>query len=174
MKKRMILILAVAGSLVLASCKVQAPGRLETAAARTAKGVTIGGKAWRNPLPDKPEVVKLGAEDFQRHCQVCHGLDGHATGVPFAGRLSPPVPDLGEGDTQEYSDGQLKWIVENGIRFTGMPGWEGALSDEQMWRMVRFMRHLPAKGSLGAPAVFQSALTAQGEMTKPREDLKTD
>jgi hypothetical protein len=56
-------------------------------------------------------------------------LDGHGTGVPFAGKMSPPVLDLGDNDVQQYKDGQLKWIIENGIRFSGMPGW-GVLEDE--------------------------------------------
>ena len=74
-------------------------------------------------------------------------MDGHATGVPFAQNMSPPVPDLAAKDIQNYTDGQLKWIIENGIRLSGMPRWKGLLQDEEMWRMVRYMRHLPAKGS---------------------------
>lgn len=137
---------------LLSACKVSNPGKIETLAARKAKKVTIGGKDWKNPVPDNPETLKLGAREFQRYCQMCHGPDGHATGVIFADRMSPPVPDLGDEDTQAYTDGQLKWIVGNGIRFTGMPGWEGLLSDDEMWAMVRFMRHLPPKGRLETSA----------------------
>ncbi len=108
-------------------------------------------------MPDNREAVKTGAAYFQHHCQICHGLDGHNTGVPFADRMSPPITNLGDEDTQDYKDGQLKWIIQNGIRFTGMPGWEGILDDDEMWYMVRFLRHLPAKGSLGVPAVFKEA-----------------
>jgi mono/diheme cytochrome c family protein len=68
--------------------------------------------------------------------------------------MSPPVPDLGATAIQKYADGQMKWIIENGIRMTGMPGWKGLLDDEQMWQMVRYIRHLPSKGSLGIPEVF--------------------
>jgi hypothetical protein len=69
--------------------------------------------------------------------------------------MSPPVADLGSQDVQKYSDGQLKWIIQNGIRFTGMPGWQGILDDDEMWHVVAYLRHLPPKGSLGAPAVFK-------------------
>ena len=147
--------LAAVGVLILSSCKAGGPGKVETLAAQKTKKVMIGGKEWKNPLPDTKEVAQVGARHFQKYCQVCHGLDGHNTGVPFADRMSPPVPDLGQRDTQEYSDGQLKWIIQKGIRFTGMPGWEGILKDEEMWHIVRFVRHLPPKGSLGIPAVFK-------------------
>jgi mono/diheme cytochrome c family protein len=142
---------------LLPGCKASAPGTVESDAAIALKKITIGGKDWKNPVPDNEAAVKTGAEHFQHHCQVCHGLDGHNTGVPFAPKMSPPVIDLGEKDVQQYSDGQLKWIIENGIRFTGMPGWRGILDDDEMWNIVRFIRHLPPKGSLGPPPVYAEA-----------------
>jgi hypothetical protein len=51
----------------------------------------------------------------------------------------------------------LKWIIENGTRFSGMPAWKGILTDEEMWYIVRYIRHLPAKGSLGAPKIFEES-----------------
>jgi mono/diheme cytochrome c family protein len=107
------------------------------------------------PAPDDVSTFNRGAEHFQRHCQVCHGLDGHTTGVPFARNISPAVPDLGTTDIQKYTDSQLKWIIENGIRMSGMPGWKGLLEDDAMWQMVRYIRHLPLRGSLGTPEVFE-------------------
>jgi mono/diheme cytochrome c family protein len=59
--------------------------------------------------------------------------------------MSPPVPLLTSKDVQAYSDGQLKWIVENGISPSGMPAWKGILSDEEMWRLVLYLRRLPAQ-----------------------------
>jgi hypothetical protein len=56
---------------------------------------------------------------------------------------------------QDYSDGQLKWIIENGIKYSGMPGWKGILEDDEMWNIVHYIRHLPPKGSLGAPEIFK-------------------
>jgi hypothetical protein len=58
---------------------------------------------------------------------------------------------------QRYTDGQLKWVIDNGIRFSGMPGWKNLLSDDEAWAVVRYIRHLPVKGSLGSPKVFQEA-----------------
>ncbi len=148
------LALCLATALLLPACGVKKPGSLETELANQLKKQTIGGKEWTNPTPDTPESAKMGAEHFQHHCQICHGLDGHGTGVPFAQKMAPPVVDLGDKTVQDYTDGQLKWIVMNGIRFTGMPAWNGILEDDEQWYIVRYLRHLPAKGSLGAPPIY--------------------
>jgi mono/diheme cytochrome c family protein len=150
-------LLAAGACLLLLGCSASRPGDIETLVAQEAKRVAIAGRDLRNPLPDMPEVRHTGEEHFQHHCQVCHGLDGHNTGVPFANKMSPNVPDLSDKFVQQFSDGQLKIIIQNGIRFSGMPGWQGILDDDEMWAMVRFIRHLPPKGSLGAPAVFKES-----------------
>lgn len=138
-------------------CRVKEPGSIESKIAEETKQMTIGGRDWTNPTPDNRESQTEGAEHFQHHCQICHGLDGQNTGVPFAGKMSPPVDDLASKPVQDYSDGQLKWIVDNGIRFSGMPAWKGILTEEEMWHMVRYIRHLPPKGSLGDPKVFEES-----------------
>ena len=69
--------------------------------------------------------------------------------------MSPPVADLKSQDVQGYTDGQLHWIIQNGINPSGMPAWKGILDDDEMWKIVRYIRHLPAKGSVGIPAVFK-------------------
>lgn len=150
----------------LLSCSAEAPSSAETAIVKELKKTTIGGKEWTNPTADTPDTVREGAEAFRRHCAVCHGLDGHNTGVPFAERMSPPVADLGEGEVQKYSDGQLKWIIQNGLRFTGMPGWSGILRDDEVWAIVRYIRHLPEAGSVGAPAVYQEEADQRANAAK--------
>jgi hypothetical protein len=74
--------------------------------------------------------------------------------VPFAGKMSPPVPSLAGPAVQNYADGQLKWVIDNGISPWGMAASKGILSDDEIWRIVIYLRHLPAKGSLGEPAVY--------------------
>jgi mono/diheme cytochrome c family protein len=160
------LVIAVA---LLFCCKATKPGDMETKLAADIKNREIGGKNLQNPTPDTPEAVKTGMHHFQHHCQICHGLDGHNTGVPFAGKMSPPIVDLGDKDVQQFTDGQLKWIIENGIRFTGMPGWKGVVEDDEMWAMVRFLRHLPMKGSLGIPDVYNKSEEEHQEMTHSPE-----
>jgi len=143
--------------LVIAGCKTgEGPGKFETAVAKQVKQkITVGGRDWRNPLEPNEENAQIGAEHFQHHCMVCHGLDGHATGVPFASKMDPPVSDLSSRNVQDYTDGQLKWIIQNGISPSGMPGWEGILDENEMWQIVAYIRHLPPQGSLGIPAVYQ-------------------
>ena len=158
--------------LALAGCGAKAPGGAEQAVAQRAKEITIGGKDTVNPSPDTPETVKTGAFHFQHHCGICHGNDGQNTGVPFAGRMSPPVADLTSKPVQDYTDGQLKWIIDNGIRFSGMPSWKGILDDDEAWAIVRFIRHLPAKGSLGIPKVYQEG-SEEHEHEKHEHHRKT-
>lgn len=153
------------GVTFLPACKANPPSSVEDRLAAEVKKMKISGKDWRNPTPDSPDVVKTGMEHFQHHCQICHGLDGHNTGVPFAAKMSPPVVDLGDKDVQAYDDGQLKWIIDNGIRFSGMPRWKGTLEDDEMWSIVRFLRHLPEKGSQGIPAVYKESEEEHQEMT---------
>lgn len=143
--------------LVLATaCKVSKPGSLETTTINEVKRkITVGGKGVPNPLQPTAENVQEGQEHFGHHCAICHGLDGQNTGVPFADHMAPPVQLLTSEDVQKYEDGQLKWIVENGINPSGMPSWKGILDENEMWKVVLYIRHLPPKGSLGIPAVYK-------------------
>jgi len=119
--------------------------------------ITIGGKDDKPPFALDEAAAKDGGEHFGHHCEICHGLDGHNTGVPFAAKMDPPVIDLGDKDVQGYTDGQLHWIVMNGVSPSGMPGWKGILDDDEAWKVVAFIRHLPAKGSLGVPEIYKEA-----------------
>ena len=141
----------------ISGLKVRKVGSLENRVVVAIKHKIIDGKSLKNPTPDIPDVIKSGGEHFQHRCQTCHGFDGHATGVPFESQVYPPIPDLGSADVQGYSDGQLKSIIENGLSLSGMPAWHGIVDDNTMWKIVRYLRHLPAKGSLGAPDVYLEA-----------------
>jgi mono/diheme cytochrome c family protein len=151
--RRGILISLLCG--LLSGCKVREAGLLETAFMTTVKrDVTVGGKKDVNPFPATEENIHAGRLNFSNYCTVCHGLDGQKTGVPFADRMLPPVPDLSSNQVQGFSDGQLKWIIDNGISPSGMPASKGILNDDEIWQIVVFLRHLPTKGSLGEPAVY--------------------
>jgi mono/diheme cytochrome c family protein len=142
-------------SLALLGCSVRQPGTVETNVAEFVKAkITVGGKNEANPLPSTAENIEAGRQSFSNYCMVCHGLDGQNTGVPFAESMSPPPPPLNSAAVQRYTDGQLKWIIDNGIFPSGMPASKGILRDEEIWAMVQYIRHLPAKGSMGEPAVY--------------------
>ena len=141
--------------ILLVGCQARQPGRFETAIAQGFKRkISVRGKAESNPLPANAENIQAGRENFSHYCMVCHGLDGQNTGVPFADRMSPPVPPLNSPEVQRYTDGQLKWVIDNGIFPSGMPASKGILNDEEIWQIVTFIRHLPPKGSLGEPRVY--------------------
>lgn len=122
------------------------PGTIETMIARNVRNFAVGRRArdLSNPLTRAPEVIADGRAHFADHCAVCHANDG--SGKAEMGRgLFPKVPDLREPATQNLSDGELFYIIEEGIRFTGMPGWSSdTLEGEQStWHLVHFIRHLP-------------------------------
>lgn len=142
-------------SLLFTGCRVSTPGKWETSTlTRIKHSVTVGGKNVQNPLKSSQETIASGQDAFSHYCVACHGLDGQNTGVPFAGQMSPPVPSLKSAAVQSYTDGQLKWIVENGISPSGMPASKGILTDKEIWSIVVYMRHLPEAGSLGEPQMY--------------------
>jgi mono/diheme cytochrome c family protein len=116
--------------------------------------ITVGGSSDVNPLPASPENIRAGQRNFAAYCMVCHGLDGQNTGVPFADKMSPPVPLLNSRAVQAYTDGQLHWIIKKGISPSGMPAARDIFHDEEIWQLVLYIRHLPPKGSLGEPKVY--------------------
>lgn len=139
----------------LLGCKATPPSKAETSVMTKAKHRIFVHNKWaNNPLAVTPATIADGKEAFSHYCVACHGMDGQNTGVPFADRLSPPVPSLASQEVQEYTDGQLKWVIDNGIAPSGMPGAKGMLSDEEQWSIIVFLRHLPPAGSLGEPEMY--------------------
>src|SRR5580658_3385818 len=121
------------------------PTYVETVVARTARNLAIPRKARleTNPWKATPDVLKEAGESFLDRCAVCHGPDG--AGQTQDGRnLYPKVPDLRLAETQKLSDGEIRYIIRNGVRLTGMPGWAKP-HDEQSddsWKLVLFIRSL--------------------------------
>ncbi len=139
---------------LLCSCSATPPGKAETAFMTRWKRWTIGGKKVANPQAATAENIEAGREAFSHYCAACHGLDGQKTGVPFAERMSPPVPSLAAETVQRYRDGQLKKIIDDGIAPSGMPGSKGVLNEDEIWSIVVYIRHLPPPGSLGEPQMY--------------------
>jgi mono/diheme cytochrome c family protein len=156
MRNRWITLTAgLVGLLYVSGCRVSAPGKSETRLVSWTKHhLTVGGKADKNPQSATAENIEEGKKVFGYYCVECHGRDGQNTGVPFAEKMSPPVPSLASADIQNYTDGQLKWIIDNGIYPSGMPSSKGTLGDEDVWKLVLYIRHLPPAGSLGEPRAY--------------------
>jgi mono/diheme cytochrome c family protein len=121
-----------------------APGRVEEAIALRLRSLATPGDAAAkaNPLPADADSLRGGMEHFADHCAMCHGNDGSGRSE-FGPGLYPKPPDLRAARTQSLSDGELFYIIENGIRFTGMPAFGGEHSADDSWRLVHFIRHLP-------------------------------
>lgn len=97
-----------------------------------------------NPVPASPETLAEARAHFADHCALCHGNDG--SGETEIGQgLYPKPPDMRQAETQSLSDGEVFYIIRNGIRLTGMPAWGtgSAVEDEDSWKLVNFIRHLP-------------------------------
>lgn len=142
-------------AVILAGCQARTPNRFETTLVQGAKRrITIGGRNDVNPLSATNDNIHRGQKNFASYCLVCHGLDAQNTGVPFAETMAPPVPSLNSPEVQAYTDGQLHWIIQNGIFPSGMPASRNLFRDEEIWQMVLYIRHLPPKGSLGEPQVY--------------------
>ena len=97
-----------------------------------------------NPVLRSPDLLKEGMAHFADHCALCHANDGSGQ-TPIGKNVYPKAPDLRLPDTQSMSDGELFWVIHNGIRFTAMPAWgEGEpAQDQDSWKLVHFIRHLP-------------------------------
>jgi len=122
------------------------PSWLETFLARNLRGLLLPGGArdQKNPMADSADVQRDARLHFADHCAVCHGNDG--SGDTMMGRgMYPKPPDLRMEHTQKLSDGELFWIIENGVRFTGMPAFGGGehANPADSWKLVCFIRHLP-------------------------------
>lgn len=153
--RRVLLFSVAIVSLALAGCKADPPGKFETKTVTFAKHhLFIRNGTQKNPLPSNDSTWADGKEAFSHYCVACHGMDGQNTGVPFADHISPPIPLLTSKEVQSYSDGQLKWILDNGISPSGMPGSKGILSDDELWSIVVYMRRLPPAGTAGTPDLY--------------------
>jgi mono/diheme cytochrome c family protein len=126
------------------------PGSVEAAVARALRGWAIPDayRARENPVAAGDESVRTGLEHYADHCAVCHGNDGSGE-TDFGRGLFPRPPDMRLTDTQQLTDGELFYVIEHGVRFTGMPafGTGTAEGEEESWHLVNFLRRLAVADS---------------------------
>jgi mono/diheme cytochrome c family protein len=131
------------------------PPAVEVAIARRARALLIpaAARARANPESDSPDVQAEARTHLADHCASCHGADGR--GQTEMGRgLYPKSPDMTGPETQALSDGALFYIIENGVKLTGMPAWGNGTAEGERasWHLVRLIRRLP---SLTEPEVAE-------------------
>ena len=121
------------------------PGGLEARLARAARRFAVprAVRNTENPVPASPEVIASGRVHFADHCASCHANDGSGNTEMGQG-LFPKAPDMATV-SQELTDGELFYVIEQGVRFTGMPAWGTGTpaGEEASWHLVHFIRHLP-------------------------------
>jgi mono/diheme cytochrome c family protein len=134
------------------------PSRVETIAARWVRSLSVPGdaKTLANPWAGKgsAEVLDAAKAHWADHCASCHANDG--SGNTEMGRtLYPRAPDMRLAATQNLTDGELYYIIRNGVRLTGMPAWGSAAlkQDDESWQLVLFIRRLPTMSMEEAEAM---------------------
>jgi mono/diheme cytochrome c family protein len=119
------------------------PGSIETFVGNLAYESWIERVAPRrqDPFDANPAAVAVGLDHYRENCVGCHGAPGVEAGELPKG-LHPSAPELWKG-SEEMSDGELFWTIREGVRMTGMPAFAPTHSDEEIWKIVAFLRHLP-------------------------------
>lgn len=128
------------------------PSRIEAFVAGVAKRLAVPAiYKMKNPLPATADNIREGEEHFADHCATCHANNG--SGDTLFGRgLYPKPPDMRRADTQNKTDGELYYTIENGVRLSGMPAFGAGsppssgdqdIGDAESWKLVLFIRHLP-------------------------------
>jgi mono/diheme cytochrome c family protein len=126
----------------------RAPSATETAVARAVRHLAIPkiARDEENPWAEvaTPEVLKDAREHFADHCAQCHANDGSGNSE-MGKNLYPRAPDMRQPATQNLTDGELYYIIRNGVPLTGMPAWgePDTPQDDESWQLVLFIRHLP-------------------------------
>ena len=154
------------------------PSRLEAFVARRVRslGVPSGASTARNPIPLTPEVLADARGHFADHCATCHANDGSGH-TEIGQNLYPKAPDMRLPETQNLTDGELFYIIHNGIRLTGMPAWgspdeHAEHADQDSWKLVHFIRHLPALTPAEITEMQALNPKSPAELEEEKEDQK--
>lgn len=152
-----LLCLTVAGGAILLSrfsiSAVPDPGPFETRMATASLHAIVASRARREvpaEPPSTPTSVASGEMTFGGECAHCHGTEGDKP-TDIGRGMYPRAPSLASHDVQEWSDAELFYIIRNGVRYTGMPGFAKILPDDQIWTLVNYVRSLGPQKS-GSPA----------------------
>jgi len=140
------------------------PSKLEAALANAAKDVVVPleAKNLKNPFPATDANSRAGKQIYLQQCALCHGTGGHGdTKLGLA--MYPPAMDLTSPHVQRWSDADLFWITQNGVRLTGMPAWKTIMSEEDTWKVVDFMHTLSKESSIRAAAPQKGTVASISE-----------
>jgi mono/diheme cytochrome c family protein len=111
--------------------------------------IPIEAQAVPNTLPANDETLQQGRQIYMQSCVLCHDSDGHSQ-TKLGQAMYPPAMDLTSPHVQSWNDGELFWIIRNGVRMTGMPSWANDLSEDDTWKVVQFIRHIKEMNALNS------------------------
>jgi len=119
----------------------QAPGLVERTLAPWAvdRSIAFRVSEQKNPYTDDAKAIAEGLDHYHVNCVMCHGAPG-VDPFDLAKGLNPSAPSLNDTD---LSDGELFWVIKHGIRMTPMPAFGPTHSDDDIWKIAAFIRHLP-------------------------------
>jgi mono/diheme cytochrome c family protein len=147
----LVVVLIVVALMRFSLTALHEPGPAETRVANLSKRYFIY-RASRQGIPARPQDTKASIERGGSHygfdCSVCHADDGRSQRTPGMW-MYPRAPDLTSKQVQGYSDQELFWIIQNGIRFTGMPAFGKVETPGHVWDLVNYMRTLPGYSQKG-------------------------
>jgi thiosulfate dehydrogenase len=135
---------AIEGGLLPANADAK-PGKLELWAAGSSLAATLRREAPKGPNPIAATDANLtaGANLYGEHCAICHGTAaGDASASPVARGEYPKPPQFGTDGVEDDAEGLSFWKIKHGIRLTGMPSWKDSLSDQQIWTLALFLKHM--------------------------------
>jgi len=143
------------------------PSKVETTLANMAKDVVIPleAKNLKNPLPASEEVIHQGQVIYTMSCGICHGIDGHAR-TQLGRAMYPPAMDLTSPHVQHWNDAEMFWIIQNGVRLTGMPSWKASIPETDTWKLVHLIHALPRLDALA-----RKQAEAEASMEKSQAQL---
>ncbi len=154
----------VALSLLFLACTAnKKPSKVESTLANVSKDIVIPLEAAnvKNPMPTTDHLVQQGRQIYMQSCALCHGEDGR--GHTSLGRaMYPPAMDLTSPHVQHWSDAELFWIIENGVRLTGMPSWKSSISETYTWELADFIHALPELDSQPAAQAMLEGTGREG------------
>lgn len=123
---------------------LEEPGHFETLVSNRVIHAAVR-RADRRRMPPRPMDVDASAASgrirYSSECGICHGSDGRSQ-TPIGRWMYPRAADLTSEQVQSFSDQELFWIIQNGIRFTGMPAFGKVESGDQIWNLVNYVRTL--------------------------------
>jgi mono/diheme cytochrome c family protein len=167
-------VLIVIGLMRLSLAALQEPAPLERRIASLVKHSVIRLASHRGipPAPsDTGASIEEGLTHYGLDCGLCHGIDGRGQ-TPPGQWMYPRAADLTSERVQSYSDEELFWIINNGIRFTGMPGFGKVETPDHIWGLVKYMRTLRSTGTSGLQEMTRFVMSKEQRQTQENRDAQ--